>query len=95
MPYDPSKDPNAGKANSGASFGRKGAPITPNDNTDLAEYAKAIVVTAFGNLVILPVDNADGTTINFTGAPVGFVPPFQVRRVLATGTTASVASILS
>lgn len=95
MPYDPSKDPSAGKINSGASFGRKGAVITPHDSNDLAEYAKAIVVTAFGNLVVLPVENADGTTITFTGAPVGFVPPFQVRRVMATGTTASVASILS
>ena len=93
MPYDPSKDINSGVPGS-ASFGRKGAAIIPHDSNDLAEYAKAIVVTAAGNLVILPVENADGTTVTFTGVSPGFIPPYQVRRVLATGTTASVASVL-
>lgn len=74
-------------------FGRAGAAITPSDTTDLATVAKAIVVTAEGNLVVLPVDNDDGDTITFTSAPVGFVPPYIVRRVYSTGTTASVASV--
>jgi hypothetical protein len=92
--YDASKDPNPVAA-SRASFGRKGAAIVPSDSTDLTAYAKAIVVTAAGNLVILPVENDDAATITFTGCAVGFIPPFQVRRVFSTGTTASVASILS
>jgi hypothetical protein len=95
MPYDALKEPHSVRSNAptGATFGGSGAPITPHNTNDLATIAKAIVVTAAGNLVILPAKNDDATTITFTGVPVGFIPPFRVRRVLATGTTASVATI--
>ncbi len=94
MAYDATKDPQSGYDVKGPfSFGTKGRVVTPSDTTDLDPYAKAVVVTAAGNLVILPVKNADGTTLTFTNAPVGFVPPYRVRRVLSTGTTASVATI--
>lgn len=95
MPYDSAKEPfpNSTPVPSRSSFGGSGAPIVPSDANDLTTYAKAIVVTAAGNLVILPAKNADGSTITFTGVPVGFIPPFRVRRVMATGTTASVAAI--
>jgi hypothetical protein len=94
MTYDATKDPYSGAAQSRSlGFARKGAPISPSDTVDLAAYVRAVVVTAAGDLVILPVENADGTTITFTAAPVGFIPPYQVRRVLSTGTTASVASV--
>jgi hypothetical protein len=87
-------DPNASAVKSLSSFGRKGAAVVPSDSTDFAVFAKAIVVTAAGNLVIVPADNADNETITFTGVSVGFIPPYQVRRVLATGTTASAATVL-
>jgi hypothetical protein len=76
-------------------IGRKSVAITPSDTVDLAAYPKAIVVTAAGNLVVLPLMAADdgSHTITFTAAVVGFVLPFRVRRVLATGTSASVATI--
>ena len=76
-------------------FGSKSRNITPSDTVDLTMYAKAIVVTAAGNLVILPVGNTDnaGGLVTFTAAPVGFIPPYRVRRVNATGTTASVSTI--
>lgn len=93
MPYSADKDRGNFPGPSAASFGSKSRPITPSDSVDLDPYAKAIVVTGFGNLVILPVENTDDTTITFTDAPVGFVPPFRVRRVYATGTSASVATI--
>ena len=69
-------------------------------------YPQAIVVTAAGNIVVLPMENDDDDTVTFTAAPCGFVPPFRVRRVtrparrrrlrrsadaMATGTVMSLA----
>lgn len=100
MVYDPSKDPNRTASNRradarlerGLRFA-KGKAITPDDDDDLEAYAAGVVVTAAGNLKVLPSQNADADAVTFTAAPVGFIPPFQVRRVFATGTTASVASL--
>ncbi len=97
MAYDSTKDPNKGNNYSASrrrgSRATKGKAIAPSDTVDLTSYASGIVVTVAGNLKILPSGNDDADTITFNDAPVGFVPPFQVRRVCATGTTASVASI--
>lgn len=93
MPYDAKADLYAG-TKSAATFGRRGAVVVPSDSTDLAVYAKTLVVLAGGNLVILPVENDDGVTLPFTGLAAGQIVPFQVRRVLATGTTATVATVL-
>jgi hypothetical protein len=93
MPYTSSKDPGAQNGGGLMVFGRKGRVISPSNTVDLDPYAKAIVVTAAGNLVIIPVGNEDADTITFTAAPLGFSPPYRVRRVLATGTTASCATV--
>ena len=71
----------------------KGKTVTPSDTVDLAAYAAGVVVVTAGNLKVLPSQNADADAVTFTNAPVGFIPPFQVRRVFATGTTAAVASL--
>lgn len=94
--YDKNKDPWAGDVLENPEiFGSSGSNVTPSDTVDLTAYAKAVVVTVAGNLVILPSKNVDdgAHTITFTGCPVGFIPPYRVRRVLATGTTASVATV--
>lgn len=71
-------------------FGRSGRAITPGAS-DLDPIAKAIVCLAAGNVTIVPVDNANGDTLTFTGCDVGFSPPYLVRRVTAaTGTWATV-----
>jgi hypothetical protein len=93
MPYDPDKRQRSDNEIDAISFGNSGRAITPHDDNDLDPYAVAVVVTAAGNLVILPEQNDDGDTITFTDVPVGFIPPFRVRRVLDTGTTASVAAV--
>ena len=97
MAYDPTKDPNSGNNYSAGKrrtrLATKGKAITPSDTVDLTAYAAGIVVTAAGNVKYLPSGNADADTITITAAPVGYVPPHQVRRVFATGTTASLASI--
>ena len=89
MVYDPTKDP---KPNNAFVFGRKARAVTPHDDNDLDPYAKIVVLTA-GTLVVLPMQNDDGDTITFGELPVGYVVPFDVRRVLDTGTTAGVATI--
>ncbi|PJN96679.1 hypothetical protein CNY89_01090 [Amaricoccus sp. HAR-UPW-R2A-40] len=74
------------------SFGRHGVAITPSDAADIPGGAvKAVVTTSAGDLSIIPADSA--TAIAFTGVGVGFIPPYVVRRVTATGTTATVATV--
>ncbi|MDQ0347856.1 spike base protein, RCAP_Rcc01079 family [Ancylobacter vacuolatus] len=72
------------------SFPRRGRAITPSNTTDLPFPAKAVIVVVAGNVVVLPIENPDNEPITFTGCEMGFVVPYQVRRVLATGTTATV-----
>jgi hypothetical protein len=97
MAYDKTKDPSTG--NPYASGRRKAArapksiAVVPSDTVDLAVYAPGLVVTAAGNVKYIPSQNADADTITITAAPVGFILPHQVRRVFATGTTASLATL--
>lgn len=74
-------------------FGRKGKVVVPSDSVDLDPIAKGIQVVSAGDLVYVPAGN-DPTTgaITVTDAPVGFVPIHQVRRVKATGTSATVVT---
>lgn len=72
------------------SFGTKGRALAPSAS-DIDPYCKAVTMTAAGNITIVPVGNEDADTITFTGCGVGFIPPYQVRRVTAcTGTFATV-----
>ena len=82
-------------ARSPSSFGRTFAPITPNDDADIdGAPAKAVTVTAAGTLAVIPADNADDEVLVYAeDLPVGFTPPFQIRRVKATGTTATVVAV--
>lgn len=75
---------------SAISFGKKARTITPGSN-DLDPIAKAVVMLSAGDITLLPLGNGDSSTITFTGCPVGFIPPYQVRRVTAcTGTCATI-----
>lgn len=94
--YDSSKDSLknfSAAASQPGNLGTNSNAVTPSDTVDFTTYPKGIVVTAAGNLVVLPLKGTDGTYITFTGVPAGFVVPFRVRRVMSTNTTASVATI--
>lgn len=101
--YDPTKDavlrtPSSTFAVTDPSgLGGDSKAITPSDTVDLASYPKAVVVTVTGNLVVLPMLAVDDGAhlIPFTGVPVGFVLPFRIRRLMATGTTGSLATVES
>lgn len=93
MPYDANQDRFSG---SGAiALGSSGVEITPDDDNDITPYPRAICVIAEGDLAIIPVMNPGetaGDIITIVGAPVGFIPPWRVRRVMET-TTATVATV--
>jgi hypothetical protein len=68
---------------------RKAVAITPNDSTDLTVAARAIYVGVGGDVAVYSVDDSIGTSVTIKGAATAQVLPFWVRRVLATGTTAT------
>lgn len=73
-------------------YGRRGVAITPNDAADIpGGPVKAVVATSAGNLSVIPVDSS--IAIAFIAISAGFSPPYIVRRVMATGTTATVATV--
>ncbi|MCU1418778.1 MAG: hypothetical protein JWP32_2952 [Schumannella sp.] len=86
---------NATNAKGGSSsFGTKSRSVTPNDSADLNPApVKAVVCLTSGNISVIPTGNADNAPVAFVGVSAGFVPPFQVRRVMATGTTCTVRTI--
>jgi hypothetical protein len=90
MPYDANSDPWRTERPTLNSIGRRAVTVVPSDSSDLAAYGRVVLLTA-GNVNVLPVDNADSDTEPFVGLPAGYVIPFLVRRVLATGTNATVA----
>ena len=60
-------------------------PITPNDSNDFVQGA-SIYVGVQGDVAVI----AEGDTVSqiFKNHPVGYIP-CRVKRVLATGTTAT------
>lgn len=86
MSYDGSRDRYRESTVDVISQARSAAAVVPSDATDFAVYPKALYVGTAGVLVCIPVDNADNESVSFTVPQGPF--PVQVRRVLATGTTA-------
>lgn len=74
-------------------FGRRGYIVTPSNSIDLSETPKAIQVVVTGNLAFIPANNEDDEVINLSDVPFGYIPPLLVRRVMATGTTATLLAI--
>ncbi len=61
--------------------------ITPSDDTDLTTAVRSIYIGVGGDVCV--IDTA-GNTVTHVGAPQGgYIGPFHVARVKATGTTAT------
>ena len=88
MPYDPQKDPYRNTFESATNQARQAVEVTPSDGTDLAQYAKALYIGVSGDLTIIPLEAEDDTGVLFKDHPAGYMP-VMVRRVLATGTSAT------
>lgn len=79
---------------------RRGIAVTPSDTNDVTNasgdaapcYAKALFVGVSGNVTVVhAADNGNsgaGTAVTYSNVPVGWFP-VQVRRVMATNTTAT------
>lgn len=88
--YDASMDPLAGINDSG--IARLGQSVVASDTLDFNDYLVLTVVVA-GNIKFLPPINDNADPITITAAPVGFIIPWQVRRLFSTGTTAVLRTI--
>lgn len=93
MPYDPARDPFATTSGSPSSPARKLLAVVPSDTLDLARYG-CLKVGGAGTVVMVAVDDADGASQSWT-AQAGEVIPVIVRRVMATGTTATGLLVLT
>lgn len=60
--------------------------ITPNDGADLPRVVKALYVGGAGAIALT---TEYGSTVTFTGVTAGSVLPVRVKKVSATGTTAT------
>ncbi len=60
--------------------------VIPNDSADLALATRALYVGGFGNVAVVTVGGSD---VIFAEVAAGSVLPVRVRRVKATGTTAT------
>lgn len=63
-----------------------GAAVTPDDTDDLEWVTRCLMVGQSGDVTC---DLLGGETITFTSLQPGSLYPFRVKRVYATGTTAS------
>lgn len=70
---------------------RGAAEVTPDDDVDLAIYAKSLYIGGAGDLVVTLTTMEDGTSVTFADHPAGYAP-LQVKRVWeATAATDIVA----
>lgn len=65
---------------------RHGFDITPADGADLGELTRALYVGGAGNVTLVM---ASGAEVTLAGLLAGSLLPLRVRRVKATGTTAT------
>lgn len=88
MPYTAAKDQFSSDKRHVPDQANAAVAVTPNDSTDLTNYAKALYIGVTGDVTIIPKKNADGAPILFKAHPVGYLP-VETRRVMATGTAAT------
>lgn len=61
--------------------------VTPSNSTVFSDDVRQLYVGTAGDVVVVTEDN---TTVTFKNVPAGFyLGPFFIRKVNATGTTAS------
>jgi hypothetical protein len=89
MPYDASKDPYATTTPGINGLGRRARAVTPSDTDDLQQYTRIQCLTS-GNVAVIPIMNDDNDPVAYVGLAAGAVLPVWVRRVMSTGTTATV-----
>jgi hypothetical protein len=93
--YALQNDTYAGWPTDRATAGNNSKAVTPSDTVDFVSYPNSILVVAAGSLVVLPLKAADDGAhlITFAHVEPAYIVPFRVRRVMSTGTSATVVTI--
>jgi hypothetical protein len=65
----------------------KGWTITPDNDNDISAVTRCLYIGGEGTVVVILEDDTEAITVE--GLAVGIFHPMRVRRVLATGTTAT------
>lgn len=68
--------------------------VVPNDAADLADIPKALWVSGTGTLSVVAAKDASNAGVPLGTVQAGTVIPLRVRRVMSTGTTATVVALL-
>ena len=63
--------------------------LTASDTVDFALYPKTVTLLTAGTVFALPLKNVEGNFITFGTLLAGTTLPLRVRRINATGTTAT------
>jgi hypothetical protein len=87
--YDQTKDPYFQGAE--ATVNRTSVAVVTSDTVDFASYPKNVTLLTAGTVSCIPLKNPDtgpGTT-TFGSLLAGYTIPFRVRRINATGSSAT------
>jgi hypothetical protein len=88
MTYDSTRD--TGKdGNPFSNSARRAVAVVPHDSNDLTEYAIALDIGGGGDITVIPIGNADDAPVTLYNRANGSLILLGVRRVKATGTTAT------
>jgi hypothetical protein len=87
--YDSTKDPYL--RGSELTVNRSSVAVVPSDTVDFASYPRSVQVTTAGTVSCVPLKSAD-TPVVFGSLAIGTTLPFRVRRINATGTTATLTA---
>lgn len=68
---------------------RKGFAVTTADGADLTTVTRALYVGATGDVRCELVGDTPGTTVTLVAVPAGSFLPLRIRKIWATGTTAT------
>lgn len=95
MPFDRSKVPVSSAEEIASTLGVRCWPVTPSNSADITDpddglYAKYFVAATAGDVAVLGYENADGDTAQVLTVQAGQIIPGRIRRILSTGTTATV-----
>lgn len=94
MAYDRSKDPAPHDAKPWMMLPHESAAVTPSDSEDFSgTYPVGLFIKTAGTVSFIPARNADGAYITTESLPAGHTIYMVVRRVRATGTTATLDAL--
>lgn len=67
------------------------ANYAPSDTVDISQTTRAIMVNITGDIEVL---TPEGKQVTLFGLAIGTMYPFQVKRILSTGTTATNITVI-